>query len=778
MIPHTQVNEVSSGGEVGVSKAYSFEMNAHMASMLSDKLYSNKPEAVVRELSCNAWDSHIMAGNEDPITVHLPTSIEPWLSIEDFGLGLHHNDMMDIYTSYGTSTKRTSNKVTGTFGLGTKVFFAYTDQATVTSTYEGVRTIYSCYKDKDGMPHITTMGTPQHDTQLRNGLKVYIGVLPGDMEAFKTAAESVFRRFDPRPVITGSSCDIKEYESVLDGSGWLLRKEADEYGGYGRQRESRKSYAVQGNVAYNISYDEMGPHISESSSIHFMLELPIDIVFKIGELDVASSREELSYNKQTIEAIISRYQEIYDELNTTLIPDLFGKCTNKWDASSTLNELLAGSSNNAYAKMIQNCATFQGKKIDREYKISTKALNPSYDPKINSYTNRYINSYDNVTFYIMSESRFALQTMTFTKDSCHETKLQGGGDYLILRMDSDVYKGPSRLKQYLLDTYGAAVKNSYYHNTTTVYPTIFIIKGATDSEWISIEADLGGHEYHNFDTLIPEAPKVVRRIGGGTNQVKRAATIPIITMFTGDSKCTWKPQRTSLREQWVDTSVDVSARTSGFYVNLKAWEVQYCDDIGIGYTNIFSLVQYAINIGLITKLDTIYGVPGSVRNPFKDQPGWQELSQVVYDNTLAWFSRRKNCVALKVNEALHEAKDRYGEGGIHKIINLLTGCEKYGTIVLSSVAKEFSMYLSSYNLDPIVITYYSKIQEGLLHNKAIYANLEAVDIEKTKVQAKLKDYEQKFNKKYPLLMNLDGYTLTEVDVVSAVCDYIKLKEIH
>ena len=33
--------------------------------ILSTTLYENKIRAIVRELSCNAWDSHIQAGNTD-----------------------------------------------------------------------------------------------------------------------------------------------------------------------------------------------------------------------------------------------------------------------------------------------------------------------------------------------------------------------------------------------------------------------------------------------------------------------------------------------------------------------------------------------------------------------------------------------------------------------------------------------------------------------------------------------------------------------------------------
>ena len=187
MIPHTKKHSLAFGGAVGESKEYSFEMNAHMASLLSDKLYSNKVEAIIRELACNAQDSHVEAGNPAPIDVHLPSALEPFFYIEDYGIGLSHDDVMTLYTTYGASTKRGTNAQVGQFGLGSKVFFAYTEQATITATHRGKRRTYSAFKDESGMPNITTMGAEERmPVNTPNGVKVYVGVLPGDIDARET----------------------------------------------------------------------------------------------------------------------------------------------------------------------------------------------------------------------------------------------------------------------------------------------------------------------------------------------------------------------------------------------------------------------------------------------------------------------------------------------------------------------------------------------------------------------------------------------------------------
>ena len=84
------VNVIERSGQFEESN-YTIDATAKAFSILSDGLYANKIRAVVRELSTNAYDSHIDAGKKDvPFEVHLPNSMEPHFSIRDFGTGLSH----------------------------------------------------------------------------------------------------------------------------------------------------------------------------------------------------------------------------------------------------------------------------------------------------------------------------------------------------------------------------------------------------------------------------------------------------------------------------------------------------------------------------------------------------------------------------------------------------------------------------------------------------------------------------------------------------------------
>ncbi len=104
---------------------------AHIMSVLT-KLYSDEYLAVIREYSTNARDAHIAADKADqPILVTLPTALNPTLVITDNGVGLSRDELVNVYSKYGASTKRQTNQQVGSFGLGCKSAFTVAGQFTV-----------------------------------------------------------------------------------------------------------------------------------------------------------------------------------------------------------------------------------------------------------------------------------------------------------------------------------------------------------------------------------------------------------------------------------------------------------------------------------------------------------------------------------------------------------------------------------------------------------------------------------------------------------------------
>lgn len=146
---------LSNVGQVG---EFRIRNSAKAFNILSSGLYANKIRAIIRELSCNAVDSHVAAGNTDTsFDVHLPSSFEPWFSIRDYGTGLDREQVTNIYTTYFESTKTNSNDFIGALGLGSKSPFSYTDNFTIVAIKDGNKGVYTAFLNDEGVPSIALM---------------------------------------------------------------------------------------------------------------------------------------------------------------------------------------------------------------------------------------------------------------------------------------------------------------------------------------------------------------------------------------------------------------------------------------------------------------------------------------------------------------------------------------------------------------------------------------------------------------------------------------------
>jgi len=214
---------------------FTIQNSPHAFKILSSGIYSNEIKSIIRELSCNAWDSHIEAGNTDtPFEVTLPTALNKTFSIRDYGTGLSKDDIETLYTSYFKSTKSKSNDYTGAFGLGSKSPFSYTNSFTVTSFYNGKKYIYSAFISESGFPSISLLS--ETDTTDKNGLKVEFSVKNKDVWDFEYEALKTLKYFPVAP-----ECNTIKFESFeYPDSKYIVR--------YGEN----ELLAVQGNVEYPI----------------------------------------------------------------------------------------------------------------------------------------------------------------------------------------------------------------------------------------------------------------------------------------------------------------------------------------------------------------------------------------------------------------------------------------------------------------------------------------------------------------------------------------------
>lgn len=369
IVIHEEQSRVRKSGRFA-SGAFQIASTGEAFKILSDKMYSFKVRAVIRELSTNARDSHVAAGTMDkPFRVHLPTFSEQYFSIRDYGIGLsiqvfdedplenedatpvfegaysevakfvdEHEDSdnlyvldeaMSLYTTYFHSNKIHSNDFIGQLGLGSKSPFAYSDSFEVTVWYNGERRQYQCSIGDNGIPEINYIKQMTTLCDEPSGLEVTIPVRVGDVNDFMREAKYVYVRFeDIQPDI---NLDDWQHPAITyslrgDDGTWGLRENSTP----GDLAEYNKQYVIMGNIAYPIDGTDVMDYC-KSEKARYLLRLPLDLKMPIGSCNIAPSRERLGYDKRTCQSIAARLEEIVQEMSD-VVSDKLDKAKTLWDA--------------------------------------------------------------------------------------------------------------------------------------------------------------------------------------------------------------------------------------------------------------------------------------------------------------------------------------------------------------------------------------------------------------------------------------------------------------
>jgi hypothetical protein len=337
-----RVIETHSAG-VQSASGFSIAQTSKMFKILSDSLYSDKVMAVIRELSTNAYDSHISAGNKNPFKVTLPTAANPNFIVRDYGTGLSQADMENLYTTYGASNKNDSNDFVGCLGLGSKSPFAYTKSFTTSSYYNGMKYTYVAAIDDNGVPTLNLFNTCE--TEEPNGLEISFAVKQYDFSEFSQKAIRIFHYFKMKPIIEGGVIpSLKDHtysnkNIVISGEGWRVCRLSNDSNHYPSVYHKIDSgiVALMGNIAYPVNATQLVGEQKAEQSEHiarwnrtfakadidswksFVTEilnqnLYLELDFGIGELEMDVSREGLQYTKSVIKTLREKTQGIYLEM--------------------------------------------------------------------------------------------------------------------------------------------------------------------------------------------------------------------------------------------------------------------------------------------------------------------------------------------------------------------------------------------------------------------------------------------------------------------------------
>lgn len=286
----SDVNDKVTHASIGAkqTQAMGISSSAEFFHVLSSSLYSDQKLAPVREVICNADDAHKIIGCTKPIEITIGSSFV----VRDFGPGIAKDMIIEIYGTYGNSTKKKQSEQTGGFGLGSKSPFAYVDSFEVTSHHQGVKTIYRINKsdaEANGEPSIVTvLSMPTTET----GIEVSIKLRPGDMGIFTQNTCNVVMHGGIHANLDGKQLPIWHKP---EDTNWALIK-----GQGGVQiRYGAVLYPVQDNEEYRHELQ------SAINAIRYVSEHKAGLVLfaTADSISVAPSREQLSYSPLTVKTI-------------------------------------------------------------------------------------------------------------------------------------------------------------------------------------------------------------------------------------------------------------------------------------------------------------------------------------------------------------------------------------------------------------------------------------------------------------------------------------------
>lgn len=293
------------------SRQYRVDSPALVFDVLCNKMYSNPLSTMIQEYLANARDAHREAGNTDtPVKVTLPNELDEHLYIRDFGPGLSNQRIDDVFVSLGASTKNESDEMTGGFGLGAKIGWAYGDSFTVISVVDGVQSTYLAYLGEDGVGRMDTLSVDVTDEL--NGVTIKVYIKHSDRYNIKTLIEKITYFWDVPPVCL--SYTFKKYEGVIDTPVLYVPVPFSTHGNI---------YAVVDGIPYHLNKGL----IPSTQSLRLPGNLnTLFLFFDVSEVDVSINREGLRYSQKTIDNIthsITNIVSTHNEVvrNAAIIPD-------------------------------------------------------------------------------------------------------------------------------------------------------------------------------------------------------------------------------------------------------------------------------------------------------------------------------------------------------------------------------------------------------------------------------------------------------------------------
>lgn len=300
------------------------DMNESLYSTLSDKLYTNPIRAIIRELLSNAIDANIAAKTDNDVQVHFPTYSDPIFYVRDFGIGMNKDELINVFSVYGKSSKRDTNDQIGGLGLGAKTPFAYKKNGstfTVESTKDGVKNTMFFFKNEKGIPCYKFVG---EEEGFEPGTKISFYVDKEDFSAFIYESIPVFLFAQQFPDIYNgkevwlAASNFKTWDEVKKARN-LIKTDLDadinsDNIAYNIKKCIDTNMCVEmGGVNYEIDVSQVFDDYDFRTFVKNDYQFLKIYHFPIGSLTIQASREKLNYTEDTVKklqkAIINKFIE-------------------------------------------------------------------------------------------------------------------------------------------------------------------------------------------------------------------------------------------------------------------------------------------------------------------------------------------------------------------------------------------------------------------------------------------------------------------------------------
>ena len=262
--------------------------------MLSKNLYSDSIGSTIRECASNALDSHRRAGSDKPIIVSFKRAAKAdtfEFAVEDFGIGLDADDVVNIISKYGKSTKRDSNTELGMMGLGFKAPLAYSSSFYFIARKNGVERKYMMYEGEDTNSIDLLYETT---TTEGNGVKVIVPVNYYDRHNFTSKIKEQLAYFD------SVYFDVDPGISyAVDNNFTIHRAEHYQYSSLALNNDM---HLCLDNVSYPIDWEKLG-----IERIHMKIALR----FSLSDgLFPTPNREAIRYTQEAKQTILKKIETV------------------------------------------------------------------------------------------------------------------------------------------------------------------------------------------------------------------------------------------------------------------------------------------------------------------------------------------------------------------------------------------------------------------------------------------------------------------------------------